>query len=205
MNDGPTGMVVYRRGTNRRGVVTSTDYTQNVLTVKWDDGGNGIHHVGDLMSEKLYLEQQQEQRMKQMALKPEQAVIGAVVYKAAKSAPLQRGKILAGLDNTHGNNIVVVEWDDGHINKPQINGLLSEADGLAENKRMLEEQERLEREFEQVQSECASKLQQAARLVREAAALARAKGQDLQDMSEATSDLEYAMEAAGWRTSSWHC
>lgn len=205
MDDGPNGMIVYKRGTDRRGVVTSTDYTQNILTVRWDDGGNGLHHVGDLMSEKLYLEQLTEQRTKQMALKPNQIVIGAVVYKAAKSAPLQRGKILAGLDNTHGNNIIVVEWDDGHINKPQINGLLSEADGLAENKRLLEEQERLEREFEQVQSECASKLQAAARLVREAATLARSKGQDLQEMSEATYDLENAMEAAGWRTSSWHC
>ena len=205
MDNGPNGMVVYWRGSDRRGVVTSTDYTQNVLTVKWDDGVNGIHHVGSLMSEKLYLEQLTERKMKEMALKPEQAVVGAVVYKAAKSAPLQRGKILAPLDNTHGNNLVVVEWDGGQINKPQLHNLLSEADGLKENARLLEEQERLEREFEQVQSECASKLQQAARLVREASTLARSKGQDLQEMSEATYDLENAMESAGWRTSSWHC
>jgi hypothetical protein len=205
MNDGPNGMVVYKRGTERRGVVTSTDYSQNILTVRWDDGGNGLHHVGDLMSEKLYLEQVTEQRMKQMALKQEQAVVGAVVYQASKQAPLKCGKIVGPFDNSQGNKLVIVEWNDGHLNKMQLNTLLSEADGLAENKRLLDEQERLEHEFEQVQSECATKLQQAARLVREASTLARSKGQDLQEMSEATYDLENAMESAGWRTSSWHC
>jgi hypothetical protein len=205
MNNGPTGMVVYKRGTDRRGVVTSTDYSQNILTVRWDDGGNGCHHVGDLMSEILYLEQANKRRLNQMALKPEQAVVGTVVYLAQNEAPLRRGKIVGPLDNTHGNNVVIVEWDNGDLRKPQIRDLLTEADGLAENKRLLEEQERLESEFEQVQSECAAKLQQAARLVREAAALAKSKGEDLQEMSEATYDLEYAMYAAGWRTSSWHC
>jgi hypothetical protein len=205
MNDGPNGMVVYKRGTERRGVVTSTDYSQNILTVRWDDGGNGLHHVGDLMSEKLYLEQVTEQRMKQMALKPEQAVVGTVVYQASKQAPLKRGKIAGPYDNSQGNKLVIVEWSDGHLNKMQLGQLLSESDGIREEQRLISEQERLEREFEQVQTECSSKLNQAAKLVREAAALAKAKGQDLQEMSEATSDLEYAMEAAGWRTSSWHC
>lgn len=205
MNDDPKGMVVYKRGTDKRGVVTSVDYTGNQLTVRWDEGGNQLLHVSSLMSEKLYLEQLTEQRMKQMALKHEQATVGATVYRVAKSPSLQRGQIIAPLDNTHGNNLVVVEWDGGHIQKMQLNLLLSEADGVAENQRLTEEKERLEREFQQVQSECATKLQQAARLVREASTLARSKGQDLQEMSDATYDLENAMESAGWRTSSWHC
>lgn len=205
MSDTPNGMVVYRRNTDRRGVVTSTDYSQNVLTVKWDDGANGIHHVGDLMSEKLYLELKQEQRMKQMALKPDQATVGAIVYKVAKQAPLQQGKILAPLDNTHGNNLVVVEWQGGQINKMQLHMLFSESDGLKENQRLVEEQERLEREFEQAQVECASKLSKAAQLIQEAAKLASSKGTELREMYDETRELMRALDAGGWSTSSMTC
>lgn len=209
MNDGPEGMVVYERDSDRRGVVTSVNYSNNFLTVQWDDGARGLHLVNNLRSEKVYLEQQQEQRMKQMALKPEQAVLGAVVYAAGKEAPLRKGKIAGPIDNSHGNNLVIVEWTEGwgvgQLNKMQLNALLSEADGLAETTRLVAEKEKLEREYEQVRTECGSKLAKAAQLIREAATLADSKGADLQEMYDETRDLERAMEAAGWRTSSWHC
>lgn len=205
MHDGPEGMVVYERDSDRRGVVTSVNYSNNFLTVQWDDGARGLHLVNNLRSEKIYLEQKQEQRMKQMALKPEQATVGAVVYLAQKQAPLKRGKIVGPVDNKHGNNLVIVEWDDGGLNKPQINSLLAEEAGKAEEQRLLEEQARFEQEYEQVRTECGSKLAKAAQLIREAATLADSKGADLQEMYDETRDLERAMEAAGWRTSSWHC
>lgn len=140
-----------------------------------------------------------------MSLKPNQVTVGAVVYLSSTQAPLKQGKILAPLDNTHGNNLVVVEWHGGQIQKIQCHMLLSEADGAAENQRLLAEQEKMEREFELVQTECAAKLAQAAKLVREAGKLAQSKGQDLLEMYDATRELERAMGDAGWNTSSWHC
>lgn len=201
MSESVRGMVVYHRKDYRRGKVTAGNQFTGMIAVQWDDGTRQLIQVGELMSEKLYNEIKEEERTNDMAMNKEQCIAGTVVYRASKQAPLARGTIV-GLST---NNLVIVEWDSGSIDKVDMKSLLSFSLGTAENQRLLDEQERLEKEFEQVQTECSAKLNQAAKLVREAASLAKSKGQDLQEMSEATSDLEYAMEAAGWRTSSWHC
>jgi methionine synthase II (cobalamin-independent) len=194
-------MVVYHRKDHRRGVVTAGNQFTGMIAVQWDDGTRQLINVQELMSEKLYNEIKEEERLTLMGIKAEQATIGAVVFASGHKAPLAKGKIAGPVTG----NIVIVEWDDGRLDKRQLNSLLTEVAGSAEDKRLQDEAERLEKEFAEVEQVCKTKLQQAAQLVREAAKLADAKNVDLQDMHEATHDLEYAMEAAGWRTSSWHC
>lgn len=200
MSDTVRGMIVYDRTSRERGVVTAGNQTTGMIAVQWDHGGRQIVHVSSLMSEKLYIEFLAEESRNNMALKASEATLNSVVYQAGKSAPLTRGKIGGPL----ANSLVIVEWDNGHISKVDIKHLLSEVVGLAENQRMVDEAERLEREFAQLESEVSSKISEAAKLIREAAALASSKNRDLQDMDSAY-ELENAMEAAGWRTSSWHC
>ena len=206
MSDMVRGMVVYHRDSLKRGVVTASNQFTAMLAVAFDDGTRELLHVSKLMSEKLYNEIKEEDRKNQMALKPEQAIIGAVVYQAATRAPLRKGKIAGPLDNAHGNNLVIVEWSDGTLAKWQIKALLSEVDGIAENQRLLDEQAEVEREFEEAKEAIGKKLAAATKLINEAATIASEKDVDiLGSMYEDTRELEYAMENAGWRTSSWHC
>lgn len=201
MTDTVRGMVVYHRKDHRRGTVTAGNQFTGMIAVQWDDGTRQLINVQELMSEKLYNEIKEEERLSLMGIKAEQCIIGTVVYLSGMNAPLAKGKIAGPLTN----KIVIVEWSDGRLDKRDIKVLLSEVDGIVENQRLVDEAERLEKEFAQVEIEVTSKLKEAAKLVREAAKIADAKNVDLQDMHEATHDLEYAMEAAGWRTSSWHC
>lgn len=195
------GMVVYHRNDSRRGTITAGNQFNGMIAVQWDDGARELLHVSKLMSEKLYNEIKEQERLDKMGLKGNDLPTTTVVYKTSTRTPLEKGKVVG-----HGeHNLVFVEWQGGSITKIDAKNLLSEIDGIAENQRLLDEEKRLEREFTQVQEECKAKLQEAAKLVREAAQLADSKNVDLQDMHDATDDLEYAMEAAGWRTSSWHC
>lgn len=205
MSDTLRGMIVYHRVSHSRGTVTASNQFTGMIAVQWDDGTRQLINVQELMSEKLYNELKQEERANNMALKPEQAVIGATVYAAGNTAPLAKGKIASPIDNTHGNNIVIVEWSDGRLDKRQLKSLLSEVDGIAENQRLQAEKDRLEAEFTKVEEACKEKLAQAAKLISEAAELASNADVDLQEMYEATRPLERAMENAGWRTSSWGC
>lgn len=205
MSEQVRGMVVYHRGTLKRGKITASNNSTGMVAIAYDDGTRELVHVTSLMNEKIYREKQEEERVNSMALKPEQAIIGAVVYASGTKAPLQKGKVVSPIDNTHGNYTVIVEWENGRLDKRQIRSLLFEVDGIAENQRLLDEEDRLEREWLQVEQECSAKLAEAAKLVREAAVLAESKGKDLQEMHDATYELERAMGDAGWRTSSWHC
>jgi hypothetical protein len=207
------GKVVYLRdehgyATEKRGRIMSVNHSNNMIGVLWDNGRTQLIVVTSLISEEQVQKEQNEQRLKEMHMKIEQCTVGAVVYRASTHAPLTRGKI-AGPPQ---NNLAIVEWDGGTLTKVDINHLLTEADGLAENKRLTaenkrltDEKDRLEREFKKVQDECKSKMEQAATLIKEAAKLAQSHGQDIQDMYEVTRGFEHAMDEAGWRTSSWHC
>jgi molybdopterin converting factor small subunit len=199
-------MVVYHRQDHRRGKVTAGNQFTGTIAVQWDDGSKQILPVSELMSEKLYNEFKEEERLEQMSIKPEQCVIGTIVFLNGKSLPLRRGTIV-GLVTPHPTpgDIVIVEYDDGRIDKTAIKSLLSEVDGLAEQTRLEEVGRKLEEEFAKVEAECTAKLNEAAELIREAGKLADDKGVDLQEMYDATRGIERAMDAAGWRTSSWHC
>lgn len=197
-----SGMVVYMRGTDRRGKIDKIVHNRftgvGTLTVTWDDGKTSTHAVTELMSEKLY----NEERLDKMSIKKEDCTVGKVVYLSGVYPPLSKGKIVGPPND---KNLVIVEWEGGHLEKKDRSKLLDEKTGAAENQRLVDEKERLEKEFEQVEVECKNKLQQAANLIYEASKLAGSKGKELQDMYDAVSPLERAMDAAGWSTSSWHC
>ena len=198
MSDVVRGMVVYHRQDHRRGKVTAGNQFTGTIAVQWDDGSRELLHVKELMSEKLYNE---EERSNKMSLWPIEVTLGTVVYQAGHAAPLARGKIAGPLNGT----IVIIEWDDGRLAKMDIKHLLSEVKGIAENQRMLDEQSQLEEEFARVEVAVKDKLEEAAKLINEAASLASDAGADIQEMYDATRPIERAMENAGWRTSSWHC
>jgi molecular chaperone DnaK (HSP70) len=199
------GMVVYHRTTFKRGKITASNQFTGQIAVAWDDGSRELLNVSELMSEKLYEEIQETERTNQMALKLDQAVMGATVYLTAKEPPLRKGKIMAPPTLSSGTNLVIVETeDDGALKKYQLKQLLSESDGLAENKRLQDEKERLEKEFEEVEKLCSANLRDAAKLINDAAKMAAKQGVSVQDM-DGVYDLERAMDNAGWNTSSWSC
>lgn len=204
MSDTLRGMVVYHRVSHSRGAVTASNQFTGKIAVRWDDGSKQILDVSELMSEKLYNQFKEEERASNMALKPEQCVLEAIVYRAGNTAPLSKGEIAGPLVDGPTPS-VIVEWEGGQILRVGINALLSEVDGIAENQRLLDKQAKLEAEFVRVEEACKAKLAEAAKLVNEAAALASDADVDIQEMYDATRPLERAMENAGWRTSSWHC
>lgn len=64
----------------------------------------------------------------------------------------------------------------------------------------------LEKEYEKVAIQVRAKLKEAGVLIKEANKLAKKAGvKSLNDMYDATDPLEKAMDACGWRTSSWSC
>lgn len=200
MSEQIRGMVVYHRTTFKRGKITAFNQFTGQIAVAWDDGSREFLNVSELMSEKLYEEFKEQERVDKMALDGNATVVGTTVYAAGKVAPLTKGKVVG-----HGEkNLVFVEWENGSITKVDAKKLISEADGVAENARLIAEAERLEREFEEVSEQCNQKLEEAAKLIREAASIANKKGVELQDM-DAVYSLHSAMDAAGWNTSSWSC
>lgn len=201
MGENIRGMVVYHRGTWKRGKVTASNEFTGMVAVAYDDGTRELAHVSSLMSEKIYQEKLEEERELKMSLPAAEATIGAVVYQKSKSPPLRRGKIAGPLNGS----ILIVEWDDGSLSKHELRFLFNEVTGLAENQRLLDEQDRLEREFDNAKSLIAEKLEAAAKLINEAAVIANDKNVSIVDMYNETRDLERAMGNAGWNTSSWGC
>ena len=201
MSDMIRGMVVYHRTTSQRGTITAGNQFTGIIAVSWDDGTRELTHVTNLMSEKLYNETKEQERLDAMGLKISEAIVGATVYQMGKNHPLTQGKIAGPMQG----QLALVEWESGHISRVDVKHLLNDVDGNLENQRLLDEKNKLEEEFANVEEACKAKLQQAADLITEAAVLAESKGQDLQEMYEATSVLRRAMGDAGWQTSSWSC
>jgi hypothetical protein len=200
------GMVVYTRTPPpRKGIIVVFNSMMNTITVEWDDDqSRSIVKLQDMMSEELYNSMVQEKKVKTLGLKREEAVLDAAVYLMATKAPLRKGRIVAPPRTHSGLVTAIIKWDDGMLSEMQLNSLLNEENGAAENKRLLEEEQRLERQFEELNETCSVKLTAAADLIREAAKLARTIRSSLVDMNGAN-DLESAMEDGGWNTSSWHC
>lgn len=80
----------------------------------------------------------------------------------------------------------------------EIESLMSEADAKkAWNK--------LEKTFDAVQKEITTKLKAAGKLIKEANKLSNKCGMNLVDMYDARDPLYDALDASGWRTSSFNC
>lgn len=115
----------------------------------------------------------------------------------AKTNKARKGTVL-GNNLKDGNQVLAVEWDDGSIGKVNANDV--------------EVSLSIEEEFNLFRDEVNDKLARAAKLIREAGALADSKGKELLDSDPDDGDglfdtyqIEQAMSAAGWNTSSWHC
>ena len=100
---------------------------------------------------------------------------------------------------------LVVEWDNGNVQKVTARSLMHESEAAAEEQKLEEEASKLEQEFEKARSRIAAKMDEAAQCLREATKIAEASGTELQSFYEEVRPLMRAMDAAGWSTSSLNC
>lgn len=124
--------------------------------------------------------------------------------------PLQRGSVVGDARQQQSGlgvplDAVVVEWDNGVIQKITLRSLLLESEADFEETKLKKEQEKLEGEFEETRQKIAVKMNAAATALREAASLAQTSGSDLQDFYDEVRPFMRAMDDAGWSTSSLSC
>lgn len=101
------------------------------------------------------------------------------------------------------NGKVMVKWDNEYLNKEEQKAVDPEHLDLEENVQKL--YSKLEVEFNMVEKQVKEKLREASKLILDAQKLAKKTGHKVAEMYDAVSPLENAMDAAGWRTSSWNC
>lgn len=98
---------------------------------------------------------------------------------------------------------VMIKWDSDWRNKSYKDPVDSST--LLPEKELQEIDAKLEKEFKVLEKEVVVKMKEAGKLIKEANKLAQKAGRSLHEMYEAVGPLESAMDAAGWRTSSWGC
>lgn len=130
------------------------------------------------------------------------------------------GPVFGKVTEVLANGKVVVFWDDDYLNDHEV--LYNERTGKEKSKKskgvtmdaklLLPEDEMkakfsaLEKEYEIVAVQIRAKLTEAGKLIKEAHKMAKKSGaSSLAEMYDATDPLENAMDACGWRTSSWNC
>ena len=132
--------------------------------------------------------------------------VGTRVAFIDKWQPCNKGVVKSKVEPYMNHGLmVIVEWDNGLLEKVNLSSLITEAEGIAQDARIREEQDRLEADWAQVESLVTEKLNAAAALINEANALASKAGKELHEMWDSTSHLMDAMDDAGWRTSSMSC
>lgn len=127
-----------------------------------------------------------------------------------ESVPLQRGTVVGAAKPQVGSlnvplDSVIVEWDNGAVQKVTIRSLILESQVEAEEAKMMKENEKLEEEFADLTTQIQEKLAQAAKLISESTSLAEEAGTDLQSLYDETRPLMRALDDAGWSTSSMRC
>jgi hypothetical protein len=105
----------------------------------------------------------------------------------------------------NGQEVVVVEWDNGGIQKLGVSSLVPEAEIAAEEARAKAEKERLEAEFAVVAAKVKEKADAAAALINEAQELASTIGREARYMNDACDNLQDALDSSGWYQSSYSC
>ena len=110
--------------------------------------------------------------------------------------------LLVGSITDIAANKITVQWDNSWSHKSEVvsaKDLITEAEGL-------EKYSELEAEFLETQKELKVKVKEIAKGIHEANKIAKKTGHNLADMFDLVySDLYPAMDAAGWRTSSFGC
>lgn len=96
---------------------------------------------------------------------------------------------------------VYIKWDDAWMSSdyPMDVEDLTFEDELKQNLKSLEAK------FKEVEKEVKGIVTTAAKSLRDAQKIAKKAGFSLSDLNDAIYPLENAMDACGWRTSSWHC
>lgn len=104
-----------------------------------------------------------------------------------------------------GGGLVAVKWDsfDGFAVSPDMSPI--EINKLMFEEEMKKEYASLEAEFSSVEKDITKKMKEAGVLIKEASKLAKKQGFELVDMYDAVNPLYDAMDACGWRTSSFFC
>lgn len=98
---------------------------------------------------------------------------------------------------------VMVQWDDHWNNAKFVGGV--EAKVLLLESDMKARIVSLEKEFKEAEKEIKVKMKEAASLIKEANKIANTTGNNLAEMYSSVSSLVAAMDASGWRSSSWGC
>jgi hypothetical protein len=194
----------------RQGKITAEHNPYNppdTVAVQWDDGQHQLITARSILTDEEFAQQADKERLVKMSVKKEDCTIDTRVALVGAVAPFRKGKIAGPVSWHSGVNcdVVIVEWDDGRLDKTTLKSLLLLSDAVAEEKRLIAaEKARLEKDFE-TERQVQEKVTQASDLIKEAAKIAKSVGKSLCDMPDISDDVENIVEVAGWSTSSWHC
>ena len=100
------------------------------------------------------------------------------------------------------NGKVLVKWEDAYGNDYHKDPLDTKTIMFADA--LKAKYSELEKQYKELEKELSAKMKEAAKLIKEAGKLARKQGYELADM-DAGYELYGAMDACGWRTSSFGC
>lgn len=129
-----------------------------------------------------------------------QARVGWINYGST-----YKGTIITPVTQRGGIETVVVEWDNGGVQKMDIKLLLPESELVAEANRLHQEKLRLEEEFNVVAAKVKEKADAAAALINEAQELADTVHREARFMGDACDLLQEALDSSGWYQSSQNC
>jgi hypothetical protein len=130
------------------------------------------------------------------------AVVGRRVASFAPERYLDGKPNYGEITDVLSDGRVMVKWDDAWKNK---NNSPINPQKLCDEEDAKFKRSELEEAFSKVEALVKAELKKAGDIIRNASQIADEAGLDLQDMEDATSALEGAMESAGWNTSSWSC
>lgn len=99
---------------------------------------------------------------------------------------------------------VTIKWDDQNPD-PIYDNISFDTKHIMSEDEMKKKYNSLEQDFLALQKEIKIKLKEAATIIKSANTLAKAQGLKLSDMYDAISPLYSALNASGWRTSSFDC
>lgn len=117
-----------------------------------------------------------------------------------------RGTVLTPVtQRPDGVEMVVVEWDNGNVQKMQVKLLMPEEDLVKEEARLKAEKLRLDEEFAILAAQVKTKADAAAALINEAQAIAKTINKEARHMGNACDLLQDALDDSGWYQSSVNC
>lgn len=134
------------------------------------------------------------------------AAVGSRVGHEHYKGAYGKGRTVAPItQRPDGVDVVVVEFDNGQLQKLEVRTLLTEAQVDEQLAHLKAEKTRIEKDFKRVSAEVKVKLNTAASLVREAQALASTIHREASNCGDASDDFQSALDDSGWYHSSAQC